>query len=154
VALDPKNPETSYRQDHCGIYVSHDGMESWKRVGKVLPSDFGFIAVTAPARAGEAYFVPLEEQTRTMLGSQPQMYRWSEKTRKFTPLISGSPWQGEIGTHREGMAADSLDPPGLYLGTTTGQVFFSSDAGKKWGQIPYMFPSIHSVSASSPVGVS
>jgi len=30
------------------------------------------------------------------------------------------------------MATDDLDPCGIYLGTTTGQLFYSRDDGKSW----------------------
>jgi len=33
---------------------------------------------------------------------------------------------------REGMATDSLDDCGIYVGTTTGQVFHSRNNGEKW----------------------
>ena len=34
VVLDPADPNTAYRQDHDGIFVSHDGMDNWKRIGQ------------------------------------------------------------------------------------------------------------------------
>jgi len=149
VALDPLRPETVYRQDHDGIYISRDAMESWTRIGKPLDTDFGFVVATAPALPGTAFFVPLQGESRTMKGGV-QVYRWTEKDRKWTPMVKGQPWRGDIGTHREGLAADALDPAGLYLGTTTGELFFSNDAAKSWGQVPYHFPGIHSVSVASP----
>ena len=150
VALDPANPETIYRQDHDGIHVSHDGMESWKRVGKVLETDFGFVVAAPRAMPGNAFFVPLAGRARTGPGRQLQIYRWSEKTRDFTPTVKGRPWFGDLGTHREGLAADTLDPAGLYLGTTTGQLFWTANGAKSWGQVPYNFPGIHSVTVASP----
>ena len=33
---------------------------------------------------------------------------------------------------REGIATDALDPCGIYLGTTTGQLFYSRDDGESW----------------------
>jgi hypothetical protein len=147
-ALDTGNPSTIYRQDHDGIYISHDGMDSWTRVGKPLAYDFGFVSVTAKSLPGTAFFVPLQPQSRLSDPKGLQVYRWEEKTKKFTPTIKGRPFEGDYGVHREGMAADSLDPAGLYLGTTTGQLFFSPDAAKTWQMVPYNFPGIHSVSAA------
>ncbi|MCI4351666.1 MAG: hypothetical protein L3K15_09185 [Thermoplasmata archaeon] len=149
VVLDPANPDTAYRQDHNGIHVSHDGMESWKRVGKVLKSDFGFVVAAAPTRPGSAYFVPLQGESRTTWGGGLEVYRWDEKPHKFTPLIRGRAARGDFGTHREGIAADALDPPGIYVGTTTGQLVASPDEGRSWIELPYHFPAIHSVSVDS-----
>lgn len=148
IALDPANPETAYRQDHNGIYVSHDGMQNWTRIGKALKSDFGFVVAAPAARPGTAYFVPLSGETRTVKGG-PEVVRWSEKTKKFTPLVRGKVGKGDLGTHREGMTVDALDPPGVYVGTTTGQIVYTPDDGKSWGTIPYMFPTIHSLAIDS-----
>jgi BNR/Asp-box repeat protein len=149
VVLDPANPETSYRQDHNGIHVSHDGMESWTRVGKALDSDFGFAVAAAAHAPGQAYFVPLSGETRASWGGALEVYRWVDKTRKFAPLIRGRVAQGELGVQREGIAADALDLPGIYVGTTTGQLVLSPDDGRSWSVVPHMFPGIHSVSVDS-----
>jgi hypothetical protein len=153
VALDPANPDTIYRQDHDGIYVSHDAMESWKHIGGPLSDDFGFVVTAPKAMPGNAFFAPLNSRgamPRTFKDHQVQIYRWNDTTRKFAPTIRGAPWPGDIGTHREGMTSDTLDPAGVYLGTTTGQLFFSNDGARSWGLVPYLFPGIHSVTASSP----
>ncbi len=150
VAFDPATPDTLYRQDHDGIHVTHDAMESWKRVGGALSTDFGFVVTAPQAMPGNAFFVPLQGMTRTPEGSQLQVVRWDDRARRFSPTIKGRPWPGEMGTHREGLASDALDPSGLYLGTTTGQLLFSNNGAKSWGMIPYQFAGIHSVTVASP----
>jgi hypothetical protein len=150
IVFDSANPDTLYRQDHDGIYVSHDGMESWKRVGKPLDHDFGFVVASAPALPGQAFFVPLNGESRNTFGGGMQVYRWTEGTKKWKPMMNAKRYPGDFGTHREGMATDSLDPAGIYIGTTTGQVFYSRDGGNGWDLIPHFFPSIHSVTVSSP----
>ena len=149
VVLDPGHPETAYRQDHSGIHVSHDGMDSWQRVGKSLKSDFGFVVAAAASRPGQAYFVPLAGESRANWGGALEVYRWDDKRRKFSPLIRGRVAHGELGTHREGLAADALGPPGIYVGTTTGQLILSPDDGRSWAVVPHMFPGIHSVSVDA-----
>jgi hypothetical protein len=150
IALDPRDPNTVYRQDHDGIYVSHDAGDLWKRVGRPLPSDFGFVVATAPTLPGTAFFVPLHGMYRTAMNGQLQVYKWTEKDRKFTATVKGKPWRGELGTHREGLATDALDPAGIYLGTTSGQLYYSRNGARSWNEVPYRFPGIHSVSVASP----
>jgi hypothetical protein len=150
VAMDPKTPDTFYRQDHDGIHVSHDAMESWQRVGRVLGDDFGFVVTAPRTMPGNAFFVPLKAMPRFAQKNQLQIYRWNDGTRKFIPTVKGQPWMGDLGTHREGLASDDLDPAGIYLGTTTGQLFFTNNGAKTWAQVPYNFPGIHSVSVLSP----
>ncbi|MGC2370792.1 MAG: hypothetical protein WA474_17115, partial [Candidatus Sulfotelmatobacter sp.] len=43
---------------------------------------------------------------------------------------------------RDAMAADSLDPVGIYLGTRSGQLFGSRDEGRNWHKILDGLPSI------------
>ncbi len=149
VVMDSARPERLYRQDHDGIYVSRDSADTWQHIGRPLKGDFGFVTVSPRSMPGTAFFVPLPAEGRTC-GARLQVYRWTEDDRKWTPMLKGTPFPGQFGTHREGLAADALDPAGLYLGTTTGQLFYSWNAGRSWGQVPYAFPGIHSVTASSP----
>ncbi|MCI4352688.1 MAG: hypothetical protein L3K14_04790 [Thermoplasmata archaeon] len=151
VALDPERRDTLYRQDHGGIYVSHDSGEKWDRIGKSLDDDFGFVVATAKSLPGRAFFVPLHGESRLTTGGGLQVHRWDDSAKKWSTLMPPSRFPGEFGTHREGLACDALDPAGIYLGTTTGRLFVSPNAGKTWDEIPYQFPAIHSVSVVSPV---
>jgi photosystem II stability/assembly factor-like uncharacterized protein len=150
VAMDLQDPDTLYRQDHGGIYVSRDAGNRWERVGKSLPDDFGFVVATARTRPGRAYFVPIENQSRLTYSGGFQVHEWNESTKKWRTLMPPSRFPGDYGMHREGMACDALDPAGIYVGTTSGDLFYSPDAGKSWSTIPFTFAPIHSVSVSSP----
>ena len=43
------------------------------------------------------------------------------------------------------MAIDSYDEPGVYFGTSTGQLFASADEGESWSEIASYLPGITSV---------
>ena len=43
------------------------------------------------------------------------------------------------------MSIDDLDVPGLYFGTSTGQLFASADEGESWDEIAGYLPGIASV---------
>ncbi|HTT16105.1 MAG TPA: hypothetical protein VMH49_01935 [Thermoplasmata archaeon] len=149
VVLDAENPDVAYRQDHGGMYVNRTGMEGkWERIGhlKGAPADdFGF-AVTSPAElSGHAFFVPLGGEARTSLRGGLEVWEWNEQSRKWRSVISPKQFPGEFGVQREGITSDTLDPAGIYVGTTTGQLVVSPDAGKSWKMVPYQFPGIHSV---------
>ncbi len=150
VALDAEDPDTFYRQDHGGIYVSRDRMDSWTRIGKALGGDFGFGVASPPSAPGRAYFVPLNDRARVIGGGHFQVLEWNDRRRKWRRLVRPGAFPGDFGVQREGIATDALDPPGIYVGTTTGQLFASPDAGRSWSLVPFQFPAIHSVSAASP----
>lgn len=150
VAVNAADPDTFYRQDHGGMYVSHDRMEKWTRIGKPLGDDFGF-GVASPASAPErAYFVRLDGRARVTGEGHFQVHEWNDATRKWRKLLAPSAFPGHFGVQREGIATDNLSPAGIYVGTTTGQVFVSPDAGKRWQLVPYQFPAIHTVSVANP----
>jgi hypothetical protein len=150
VAADAADPDTFYRQDHGGMYVSHDRMDQWVRIGKPLGDDFGFSVASPPARPGTAYFVRLGGKARTTDEGYFQVHEWNDKTRKWRKLLGPKNFPGHFGVQREGITTDRLSPPGIYVGTTTGELFISPDAGKSWKLIPFQFPGIHSVSVANP----
>ena len=47
------------------------------------------------------------------------------------------------------MTADSLEPCGVYFGTTGGQVYASADGGDKWTPIVRDLPAVLSVEAQT-----
>jgi hypothetical protein len=50
-----------------------------------------------------------------------------------------------LGVLRQGMTIDRHDVPGVYFGTSTGQVFASADEGETWSEIASYLPAISSV---------
>ncbi|MGI0131165.1 MAG: WD40/YVTN/BNR-like repeat-containing protein [Thermoplasmata archaeon] len=149
VVADSADPDTFYRQDHGGMYVSHDRMDHWSRIGKPLGDDFGFGVASPPSTPGKAYFVRLDGMARVTGEGHMQVHEWDDKTRKWRKLLSSKAFPGHFGVQREGIATDGLTPPGIYIGTTTGQLFVSPDAGRSWRLIPFQFPGIHSVSVAN-----
>ncbi len=150
VAADAADPDTFYRQDHGGMYVSHDRMEKWTRIGKPLGDDFGFGVASPPSAPGRAYFVRLDGRARVTGEGHFQVHEWNDRTRKWRKLVAPRAFPGHFGVQREGIATDNLSPAGIYVGTTTGQLFVSPDAGKSWRLVPFQFPAIHSVSVANP----
>jgi photosystem II stability/assembly factor-like uncharacterized protein len=53
-----------------------------------------------------------------------------------------------LGVLRAAMAMDDYDEPGLYFGTSTGQIFASTDDGDNWREIVSYLPPIWSVEAA------
>jgi hypothetical protein len=150
VVADAADPDTFYRQDHGGMYVSHDRMDKWVRIGKPLGDDFGFGVASPRSAPGKAYFVRLDGAARVTGEGHFQVHEWNDKTRKWRKLLSPKAFPGHFGVQREGITADNLDPAGIYVGTTTGQLFTSPDGGRTWHLLPFAFPGIHSVSIANP----
>jgi photosystem II stability/assembly factor-like uncharacterized protein len=74
------------------------------------------------------------------------VWRTRDAGSTWQRLDSGLPQRdAHLGVLREGMAIDSRDTPGLYFGTSTGQVFASTDEGDNWTEIASYLPAISSV---------
>jgi photosystem II stability/assembly factor-like uncharacterized protein len=155
VTHDPQNAGVLFRQEHRGVHRSDDGGDTWKVIENGLPvtdlSDghrcsFGFPSAM-DRRSGNVFVVPLDgDNFRFPRGGQLAVYRtkdgtqWEAKTRGlpancFTAVLRGS------------MAADQLDPGGVYFGTASGTVYGSADCGESWREVVTGLPRILSVEA-------
>ena len=50
---------------------------------------------------------------------------------------------------REGMATDILDSCGIYIGTSSGQIFYSRDDGESWELMIEYLPPINSIEVAT-----
>jgi photosystem II stability/assembly factor-like uncharacterized protein len=93
------------------------------------------------------YVIPLDPgHGRTMPDGQAAVWRTRDAGSSWQRLDRGLPQQdAHVGVLREAMAIDSSDSPGLYFGTSTGQLFASTDEGESWTEIASYLPSISSV---------
>jgi photosystem II stability/assembly factor-like uncharacterized protein len=74
------------------------------------------------------------------------VWRTNDAGSTWQRLAQGLPQHdAHVGVLREGMAIDSYDEPGVYFGTSTGQLFASADAGESWSEIASYLPGIMSV---------
>ena len=76
-----------------------------------------------------------------------RVWRTDDGGETWTPSVNGLP-QGKHNVLREGMAADMLEPAGVYFGTTGGTLYASSDGGAHWRPIAEGLPRIQSVEVS------
>lgn len=150
VVLDPSNPETLYMQQHEGVFRSDDGGRSWRDIGGGLPLPFGFPVAAAPGEgpAGcRVWVIPENEETIRTDGAL-RVWRTDDGGETWTPSLNGLP-TGKHNVLREGMAADALDPAGVYFGTTAGTLFASTDGGAHWRPIAEGLRRIQSVEVSA-----
>jgi len=136
-----------YQQNHCGMHRSDDGGHTWSEITEGLPSDFGFAAAAHPHDRDTFYVVPLDPgHGRCMPDGHAAVWRTRDGGSSWQQLDRGLPHEDAyLGVLREGMSIDSYDTPGLYFGTSTGQVFGSTDEGESWSEIAGYLPGISSV---------
>jgi len=147
----PVDGDRMYQQNHVGMHQSDDAGETWTEITEGLPTEFGFAAATHPHDRDTFYVIPLDPgHGRTMPEGHAAVWRTRDAGASWQRLDSGLPQRDAyVGVLREAMAVDSEDAPGLYFGTSTGQVFASTDEGDTWTQIADYLPPISSVEVAA-----
>ena len=145
----PSRPDTLFLQNHGGVYSSPDFGETWKEIGKGLPSDFGFPIGVHRHQPRTIYAVPLGQEGRYPPQGEFQVWRSSDAGGHWSRSTDGLPKPAYFSVLREAMALDDEEPGGVYLGTTSGQIFSSRDDGTSWEQMASNLPRIHSVACMS-----
>jgi len=147
LVMSPADRTRFYQQNHVGMHRSDDGGLSWVEITDGLPTEFGFAAAAHPHDRDTFYVIPLDPgHTRCMPEGRAAVWRTRDAGATWERLERGLPQQdAHLGVLREGLAIDAYDVPGLYFGTSTGQVFASVDEGESWSEIASYLPAISSV---------
>src|SRR5436305_13644772 len=75
-----------------------------------------------------------------------RVYRSRSGGNEWEQLTKGLPQRDcYVNVLRDAMSVDSLDPCGIYFGTTGGQVYASADGGDSWKPIVRDLPAVLSV---------
>ncbi len=148
--LHPARPDRLYQQNHCGVYRSDDRGESWIEITDGLPSEFGYALAVDPSDPDCAFVIPEESShMRTTVGGKLRVYRTLDGGSTWHPLTRGLPQENVYVTIlRDAMDTDTLDPCGVYFGTSSGHLFASRDRGETWTLVAGFLPRILSVSAA------
>ena len=147
IALHPSRPNVLFMQKHWDVMRSDDAGDSWHEVSGNLPSDFGFPIDVHAHEPNTIYVVPIKSDSEHFPPEgKLRVYRSRTGGNEWEPLTKGLPQQDcYVNVLRDAMAVDSLDPCGVYFGTTGGQVYVSADAGDRWEPIVRDLPAVLSV---------
>src|SRR6267142_1646002 len=147
IAMHRSRPDVLFMQKHWDVMRSDDAGESWREISGNLPTDFGF-AIDVHAHEPETiYVVPIKSDSEHFPpDGKLRVYRSRSGGNEWEALTNGLPQRDcYVNVLRDAMAVDSLDPCGVYFGTTGGQVYASANAGDRWAPIVRDLPSVVSV---------
>ena len=156
VRLHPLKPDRLYQQNHCGIYRMERPEGRWERIGDNMPQevgDIGFPIELHPRDPETAWVFPMDGTDvwpRTSPGGRPAAYITRDAGASWTRCDGGLPEVAWYTVKRQAMTVDAHDPVGVYFGTTSGEVWGSSDEGATWTPIAQHLPEVYSVEVADP----
>ncbi|MGH7209073.1 MAG: glycosyl hydrolase, partial [Nitrospiraceae bacterium] len=152
VRLHPLQPDRLYQQNHCGIYRMDRADGRWVRIGDNMPKqigDIGFPIVLHPRHPETVWVFPMdgtEVWPRVSPGGKPAAYVTRNAGKTWARQDKGFPRSQAWWTvKRQAMTADAHEPVGIYLGTTSGQLWGSRTEGASWTCLAGHLPEIYSV---------
>src|SRR5262249_19331415 len=92
---------------------------------------------------------PMEsDEYRLPAGGRFRICRSRDGASSWEPLSRGLPEHPVYaGVLRGALGVDGLNPAGVYVGSTSGNVFVSADSGESWTALAWTLPRILSVKA-------
>lgn len=144
-----------YQQNHCGVYRLDRAHSRWDRIGRNMPAqigDIGFAMALHPRDPLTLWTFPMDGGSvwpRVSIGGRPAVYRTRDGGQRWQRLDGGLPEsQAWFTVKRQALAADALEPAGVYFGTTGGEVWASFDEGDTWRCLRLHLPHVYSVEAA------
>jgi hypothetical protein len=140
----PADPTVLWTQHHSGIFHSKDSAKSWQEITKAGPSTFGSTVAPHPTDAATAWFVPaISDERRVPVDGRFVVTRTRDGGKSFETLTRGLPQKNAY--HIAYRHALDVDPTGnsLAVGSTTGGLWTTDNAGDDWRQISSDLPLIY-----------
>jgi len=147
IAMHRSRPKVLFMQKHWDVMRSDDAGESWHEVSGNLPTDFGFPIEVHAHEPDTIYVVPIKNDSEHYPPEgKLRVYRSRTGGNEWEALTKGLPQRDcYVNVLRDAMAVDALEPCGVYVGTTGGQVYGSANAGDTWAPIVRDLPAVLSV---------
>ena len=124
-------------QKHWDVLRTDNAGEQWREVSGNLPTDFGFPIDVHAHEPETIYVVPIKSDSEHFPpDGKLRVYRSKTGGNEWEALTKGLPQKDcYVNVLRDAMAVDSLEPCGVYFGTTGGQVYASANSGDAWNPI-------------------
>jgi hypothetical protein len=138
-------PDNFWIQHHNGIFRADHGIEEWEELAPEH-SRFGFAVAAHPERPGSAWFVPaVKDEYRYPADGRLIVTRTTDGGKSFETLTEGLPATPAYDLiYRHGLEVDESGER-LAMGSTTGGLWTSDDAGDRWSEVPVRLPPIYAV---------
>lgn len=145
IDLCPGEPDCIWQQNHCGVFFSGDGAESWKKVSQPEQGiHFGFPVAADPRDGRTAWLVPgKSDMVRTTVGGALFVARTQDGGESWQAFRKGLPQEHAYDVVLRHALASTGDR--VAFGSTTGNLYVSEDRGESWQTVANNLPPIYSV---------
>jgi hypothetical protein len=139
------SPDTMWMQHHCGIFRSTDAGANWTQL-KLPVDDFGFAVAAHPRDRLTAWFVPaIKDEMRVPRDGALAVTRTRDGGQTWKSFRSGLPQRDAFDLiYRHGLDVDATGTQ-LAMGSTTGSLWVSENAGEDWQLVNAHLPPIYAV---------
>ena len=138
-------PDVMWMQHHAGMYRSTDAGAHWTRLTPPC-DDFGFAVAAHPRDAQTAWFVPaIKDECRMPRDGALAVTRTKDGGKSWQVLRQGLPQHDAYDLiYRHGLDVDTSGER-LAMGSTTGALWTSDDAGESWRLVNAHLPPIYAL---------
>jgi hypothetical protein len=140
-------PDVLWQQNHCGIFRSANGGESWDNVTDAAGlANYGFALAIDPENPLRAWVIPaVSDEERVAQGLALCVCRTDDGGKSWIPLRNGLPQHFcfDIVFRHSFLRAGRT----LVFGTTTGNVFLSDDDGEHWRCLTHHLATVNYLAA-------
>jgi hypothetical protein len=142
----PAHPDVLWVQHHNGVFRSADGAQLWQEIAAVQPSVFGFAVAVHPTDPDTAWFIPaVKDECRIPVDGKMVVARTRDGGKTFEVLRRGLPQEHAYDlVYRHALDVDGSGER-LAMGSTTGSLWISEDAGNRWFAAAAHLPPIYQV---------
>ncbi|MBM3522176.1 MAG: exo-alpha-sialidase [Alphaproteobacteria bacterium] len=139
----PAAPDTLWVQHHNGVFRSTDRATSWATITAIRPAKFGFAVAAHPRDPMTAWFAPaVKDECRVPVDGAVVVARSRDGGASFDVLREGLPQRDAFDlVYRHGLVVDDTGSC-LAMGSTTGHLWISENAGDRWTLVAGNLPPI------------
>lgn len=146
IAVCKAQPDVIWMQNHCGVLRSTDGGKQFTVLGQATQYRFGFALAADANNPNRAWFVPaVADMKRMSVDAALCVMRTDDGGQTFVRLYRGLPQADNFELVYRHCLEVSDDGKRLVMGSTTGHIWFSQNAGETWIQASANLPPIYAL---------
>lgn len=139
----PAAPDHFWAQHHNGVFRSTNDCGEWSEIESIEPAGFGFAVAVHPEDPQTAWFAPgVKDECRVPVDAKVVVSRTRDGGRTFDVIGAGLPDPGYDIIFRHALEVDETGSR-LAMGSSTGSLWISDDAGDSWQLVSAHLPQIY-----------